>query len=108
MLLSATHLILVFLIMIGLSLSLYALIAFDKNVYTIEAATKYFTAGALSSGLMLFGFFSFYYSSQTLFINSLDLFSNLREENISYFNFIGLISFFLGIFFKLSIFPCHL
>lgn len=108
MLLSATHLILVFLIMIGLSLSLYALIAFDKNVYTIEAATKYFTAGALSSGLLLFGFFSFYYSSQTLFINSLDLFSNLREENINYFNFLGLISFFLGIFFKLSIFPCHL
>lgn len=107
-LLCSVHLILIFLTIIGISLSLYALIAFDKNIYTIEAATKYFTAGALSSGFLLFGFFSFYYTSGTLFFDNLEFFSYFRENNINYFNFLGLISFFLGIFFKLSIFPCHL
>jgi NADH-quinone oxidoreductase subunit N len=72
-LLSANHLILVFLSVVGLSLCLYALIAFDKNSYSVEAAAKYFAIGAVASGLMLFGIFSFYYTSQSLLVTELNL-----------------------------------
>lgn len=113
-LLSANHLILVFLSIVGLSLCLYALIAFDKNSYSVEAAAKYFSIGAVASGLMLFGIFSFYYTSQTLFINELNLIwntvdsSNTNLVNINYFFFAGISSFLFGFFFKLAVFPCHM
>lgn len=112
-LLSANHLILVFLSIVGLSLCLYALIAFDKNSYSVEAAAKYFSIGAVASGLMLFGIFSFYYTSQTLFINELSLIWNTANFNenlisINYFFFAGLSSFLFGFFFKLALFPCHM
>lgn len=112
-LLSANHLILVFLSIVGLSLCLYALIAFDKNSYSVEAAAKYFSIGSVASGLMLFGIFSFYYTSQTLFINELSLIWNISDFqnnliNINFFFFAGLTSFIFGFFFKLSVFPCHM
>ena len=112
-LLSSNHLFLTFLSIVGLSLCLYSLIAFDKNIYSIEAAAKYFSIGALASGLMLFGIFSFYQTSQTLFLTDLNIvflsFENSLSLNILDYNlYLGLISFLFGFLFKLSAFPCHM
>lgn len=103
-LLSANHLILVFLSIVGLSLCLYALIAFDKNSYSVEAAAKYFSIGSVASGLMLFGIFSFYYTSQTLFINELSLIWNISDFqnnliNINFFFFCRINLLYIWIFF---------
>ena len=53
---SAKHLLLLYLGIELLSLSLYSIIAFNKDsIYSSEAAIKYFILGAISSGFLLFG-----------------------------------------------------
>ena len=55
-LISASNLLTVYLGLELLSLSLYAMVAMDKNSnLAAEAAMKYFVLGALASGVLLFG-----------------------------------------------------
>ena len=53
-----------------LSLSLYAMIAFNRNSLSAsEAAMKYFVLGAMASGLLLYGISIFYGLTGTLDLN---------------------------------------
>ena len=53
---SSQHLLLLYLGIELLSLSLYSIIAFNKNsLFSSEAAVKYYILGAISSGFLLFG-----------------------------------------------------
>ena len=114
-LLTSNHLMLVYLSIVGLSLCLYALIAFDKNIFAVEAAAKYFSIGALASGLMLFGIYSFYHKSQSLFLTEINIANNyiLNETTnslitLDHSTYLGILTFLFGFFFKLSAFPCHI
>ena len=55
-LISANNLLTVYLGIELLSLSLYAMVAFDRDSgIAAEAAIKYFVLGAIASGMLLFG-----------------------------------------------------
>jgi NADH:ubiquinone oxidoreductase subunit 2 (subunit N) len=94
-----------------LSFCTYFLIGNDikTKVSSLESGVKYFCLGGLSTSFLFFSFCSFFY----LMPFSLD-FLSLREVVLNskgiYFIFVKLAFFFFsfGVFFKLSIFPCHL
>src|SRR5690606_40134039 len=57
-----------------LSLSLYAMVAFDRGSgVAAESAMKYFVLGAISSGMLLYGFSIVYGIAGTLQIDELAL-----------------------------------
>lgn len=91
----------------GLSFSLYILAgmnAFSKS--STEASVKYFCLGALSSGLLLFGIANIFLMTGTLnFLELRCLFSNLESVHPLLAVSISLV--FFGLFYKLSLFPCH-
>ncbi|MDH3761957.1 MAG: NADH-quinone oxidoreductase subunit NuoN [Gammaproteobacteria bacterium] len=69
---SAHSFLLVYLGLELLSLSLYAMIAFNRNsLPASESAMKYFVLGAMASGLLLYGISIFYGVTGTLDINQL-------------------------------------
>ena len=85
----------------------YYLIMARLNLITVEAATKYFFNGALSTGFFLFGIMAIYAITGSLefskignFFHSTDLFGILFFT----FGFIGILS---AIGFKMSIAPYH-
>ncbi len=115
---SSTNLVVIFLALESSSLALYALIAFQRNSKSTEAAIKYFTLGALGSGFIAFGLVFIYASSGSvdLFVlkdslnNTLILkhFTMISGNNYAdLFLSIGFIFLFAGIGFKLSLFPFH-
>ncbi len=92
------------------SLSLYLLTSFDRNnLKSSEAGLKYFTLGALSSCIMLFGISLIYGFSGTLEFNVLkNLYSKqhyLIEPPLMVV--VGAYMVIVGILFKLSIAPFH-
>jgi len=104
---STTNLILIFIGLETASLSLYAMIAMQSKKNAIEAALKYFTMGALSSGLFAFGAMIFYALS-----GSVDI--TVIVERLSGRGFepmlaiLGASAFlFASLAFKLSIIPFH-
>ena len=113
LMLLVSDLFLVYLCMIGLSLSLYILIFFNKkSVGGLEAVSKYFFLGSASSGVFLFGTSLFYkeigsFNYYKIYIDLLDL--KLLDVHISlnYNLIIGIIFIVLGFTFKLSIVPFH-
>ena len=71
---SAHSFLLVYLGLELLSLSLYAMIAFNRNSLSAsESAMKYFVLGAMASGLLLYGISIFYGITGTLDINQLSV-----------------------------------
>ncbi|MCI6642033.1 MULTISPECIES: NADH-quinone oxidoreductase subunit NuoN [Campylobacter] len=94
-------------ILVGLetsSLALYALIALHNRSRAIEAAIKYFTMGALSTGFFCFTIVLFYLSSASLDINAIS-YSVKNTDPI----LIAAACIFLicSIGFKLSLIPFH-
>jgi NADH-quinone oxidoreductase subunit N len=93
------------------SLALYILVSFNHNSEkSTEAGVKYFVLGALASGILLFGASLLYgFSGSTNFaeiftkINSFDGIKNFPPAFI-----LGLVLFFSGLFFKLSLAPFHM
>jgi NADH-quinone oxidoreductase subunit N len=73
-LISANSLLTVYLGIELLSLSLYALVAFDRDSgIAAEAATKYFVLGAIASGMLLYGMSMLYGLTRTLDLDQLGL-----------------------------------
>jgi NADH-quinone oxidoreductase subunit N len=73
-LISANSLLTVYLGIELLSLSLYALVAFDRDSgIAAEAAVKYFVLGAISSGVLLYGMSMLYGLTGTLDLDQLSL-----------------------------------
>ena len=65
-----------------LSLSLYSVIAFNKNsLFSSEAAVKYYILGAISSGFLLFGISLIYGLTGSLSFN--EIFMHIASLNIS-------------------------
>ncbi len=105
---SASHFLSVYIGIEMLTLSLYAMIALDRNsVRSTEAAMKYFVLGALASGLLLYGISMLYGATGTLEIPAMAtrLFSGEANGIILAF---GLVFIVAGIAFKLGVVPFHM
>lgn len=106
-LISAQSLLTVYLGLELLSLSLYAMVAMERDsVAASEAAMKYFVLGALASGMLLYGMSMLYGVSGTLNLSELAGQTIGGEKNLL-FTF-GLVFVLVGIAFKLGLAPFHM
>ncbi len=103
---SASHLLMIYLGLELLSLSLYALVAMDRdNSMSSEAAIKYFVLGAIASGFLLYGISLIYGLSGTLYLSELSE-GVQRESSVG---FIAAVIFIvIGLAFKLGAVPFHM
>ena len=106
---SAHSFLLVYLGLELLSLSLYAMIAFNRrSLLASESAMKYFVLGAMASGLLLYGISIFYGMTGTLDINILaDSVVVQAGKNPLAFAF-ALTFIVVGLAFKLGAVPFHM
>ena len=105
---SASHFLTVYIGIELLSLSLYAMVAMERNsVAATEAAMKYFVLGALASGLLLYGMSMLYGATGTLEIPLLAARLSEGEVNQIIVSF-GLVFLIAGIAFKLGVVPFHM
>jgi NADH-quinone oxidoreductase subunit N len=105
---SASHFLTLYLGLELLSLSVYAMVAFqrDSNQAT-EAAMKYFVLGALASGILLYGMSMIYGMTGSLEIGAVrQAVERLTPDNIILI--FGLVFVVIGIAFKLGAVPMHM
>jgi NADH-quinone oxidoreductase subunit N len=90
-----------------LSLSLYALVAFNRDTYSCsEAAMKYFVLGALASGMLLYGMSILYGLTGTL---DIELIAGTLAQQESTVPMVFALTFIVvGIAFKLGAVPFHM
>ena len=106
---SAHSFLLVYLGLELLSLSLYAMIAFDKkSLSASESAMKYFVLGAMASGLLLYGISIFYGITGTLDINQLSTAVNSQMLQHPVALGFALTFIVVGLSFKLGAVPFHM
>jgi NADH-quinone oxidoreductase subunit N len=105
---SAGNLLIVYLGVELLSLSLYAMVAFDRDSgVAAESAMKYFVLGAISSGTLLYGFSILYGVTGTLQLDELAV--AIREVGAGNLGLIfGLAFIIVGIAFKFGAVPFHM
>ena len=101
---SASHLLMIYLGLELLSLSMYALVAMERdNSMSSEAAIKYFVLGAIASGFLLYGISLIYGLTGTLYL------SELAVENEAGIGVIAATIFIvIGLAFKLGAVPFHM
>lgn len=88
-----------------LSLSLYALVALDRdNAKATEAAMKYFVLGALASGMLLYGMSMVYGMTGSLNISDINS-ALMSEQKIHAVLVLGLVFIVAGLAFKLGAVP---
>ena len=88
-----------------LSLSLYALVAFDRdNARATEAAMKYFVLGALASGMLLYGMSMVYGMTGSLNISDINN-ALMSGTGIHSVMILGLVFIVAGLAFKLGAVP---
>ncbi len=105
---SANHFVTIYLGLELLSLSLYAMVAMNRDsVASSEAAMKYFVLGALASGLLLYGMSMIYGATGTLEITGIAqrLMSGGANKTVLVFGLVFLVS---GLAFKLGVVPFHM
>lgn len=105
---SANHLLTLYLGLELLSLSLYAMVALQRDsARSTEAAMKYFVLGALASGVLLYGMSMLYGATGTLEITELAQLSaeGVRTQLVLVF---GLVFIVAGLGFKLGAVPFHM
>jgi NADH-quinone oxidoreductase subunit N len=90
-----------------LSLSLYAMVAFNRDSYPCsEAAMKYFVLGALASGMLLYGMSILYGMTGTL---DIELIANTLAQQESNVALVFAVTFIVvGLAFKLGAVPFHM
>jgi len=91
-----------------MSLSLYGLVAIDRDsTRGTEAAMKYFVLGALASGLLLYGMSMIYGATGSLEIGGVAqvLYQGQAEKTVLVF---GLVFVVAGVAFKLGLVPFHM
>ena len=105
---SAAHLLSLYLGLELLSLSLYALVALQRDsIAATEAAMKYFILGALSSGLLLYGMSMLYGATGSLEISQVaKVLATLSQHNLV--ATLGLVFVLSGLAFKLGVVPFHM
>lgn len=88
-----------------LSLSLYALVALDRdNARATEAAMKYFVLGALASGMLLYGMSMIYGMTGSLNISDINN-ALMNGANVHSVLILGLVFIVAGLAFKLGAVP---
>jgi NADH-quinone oxidoreductase subunit N len=105
---SAQSLLLVYLGLELLALSLYAMVAFNRDSKeSSEAAMKYFVLGALASGMLLYGMSLFYGAVGTL--NMAEIYDHIKlGVDKPMVLRMGLVFIVIGIAFKLGAVPFHM
>jgi NADH-quinone oxidoreductase subunit N len=92
-----------------LSLSLYALVAIDRDsARATEAAMKYFVLGALASGLLLYGMSMIYGSTGSLDLAHISQTLHAGIGTPQTALVLGLVFIVSGIAFKLGVVPFHM
>jgi len=91
-----------------LSLSLYALVAFDRDSATAsEAAMKFFVLGAIASGMLLYGMSMLYGANGSLDFAAIS--TSINEGSASkQIQAFGLVFIVVGLAFKLGAVPFHM
>ncbi|MCX7171343.1 MAG: NADH-quinone oxidoreductase subunit NuoN, partial [Proteobacteria bacterium] len=105
---SASHFLTLYLGLELLSLSLYALVALDRDsARATEAAMKYFVLGAMASGLLLYGMSMIYGATGTLDISQVAraIATGTLDKTVLTFGLVFLVS---GMAFKLGVVPFHM
>jgi len=110
---SANHLLSMYLGLELLSLSLYAMVAFDReNKNASEAAMKYFVLGAIASGMLLYGMSMVYGMTGSLNIVEIGVaLDKLSADSMQGNNIVlvfGLVFIVIGLAFKLGAVPFHM
>ena len=104
---SAGHLLMIYLGLELLSLSLYALVAMNRDdSASSEAAIKYFVLGAIASGFLLYGISLLYGLTGTLFLP--ELLARVHSDVSSIGIIAALIFIVIGVAFKLGAVPFHM
>jgi len=105
---SANHFLTLYLGLELLSLSLYAMVALQRDsAIATEAAMKYFVLGALASGLLLYGMSMLYGATGSLELGVISDAINHGMLNKSLLAF-GLVFIVSGLAFKLGVVPFHM
>jgi NADH-quinone oxidoreductase subunit N len=107
-LISASHFVTMYLGLELMSLSLYGLVAINRdNIASTEAGMKYFVLGALASGLLLYGMSMLYGATGSMQIHQIarTLSEHGAQDVVVIF---GLIFVLVGVAFKLGIVPFHM
>ena len=105
---SANHLLTLYLGLELLSLSLYAMIALQRDsAVATEAAMKYFVLGALASGMLLYGMSMLYGATGSLELTKMAevIAADAADKTILLFALVFIIA---GLGFKLSAVPFHM
>ena len=105
---SASHFLTLYLGLELLSLSLYAMVAFQRgSAQATEAAMKYFVLGAIASGLLLYGLSMLYGATGDLEIGSVrQAIAGLSPDDVVLI--FGLVFVLGGLAFKLGAVPFHM
>ena len=91
-----------------LSLSLYAMVAMQRDSKTApEAAMKYFVLGAIASGMLLYGISMIYGLTGSLDLLTIAERINIDDSNHMFLVY-GMIFLIIGIAFKLGAAPFHM
>ena len=105
---SASHFLTLYMGLELLSLSLYALVALQRDsAVATEAAMKYFILGALASGLLLYGMSMLYGATGTLEVAAISEAIQHGVPNKALLVF-GLVFVVAGLAFKLGVVPFHM
>ncbi|AVZ78784.1 NADH-quinone oxidoreductase subunit NuoN [Zoogloeaceae bacteirum Par-f-2] len=105
---TANHMLTLYIGLEMMSLALYAMVAFDRDsARSTEAAMKYFVLGALASGLLLYGMSMVYGATGSLDFGSVHEALYYQSANRTVLLF-GLVFLVAGIAFKLGVVPFHM
>lgn len=105
---SANHFLALYLGLELMSLSLYAMVALERDsARSTEAAMKYFVLGALASGMLLYGMSMVYGATGSLGIGDVIASVQTGQANSTIIKF-GLVFIVAGIGFKLGAVPFHM
>ncbi|KXB39564.1 proton-translocating NADH-quinone oxidoreductase, chain [Bacteroidales bacterium KA00344] len=103
MMVSANHFLLFFLGLEMASVPMACLVAFDKyRHHSAEAGAKFILTSMFSSGIMLYGISFLYAASGTFYFDDM-----IPHLDGSWISIIGMVFFFSGLGFKISLVPFH-
>ncbi len=105
---TANHMLAMYIGLEMMSLSLYAMVAFDRDsARSTEAAMKYFVLGALASGLLLYGMSMIYGATGSMEFSAIAQAVYHQADNRTVLLF-GLVFLMAGLAFKLGVVPFHM
>ncbi|MFU2488320.1 NADH-quinone oxidoreductase subunit NuoN [Thauera sp. WH-1] len=105
---TANHMLPMYIGLEMMSLALYTMVAFDReSPRSTEAAMKYFVLGALASGLLLYGMSMVYGATGSLEFSAIaqSIYNQSANQTVLMF---GLVFLVAGICFKLGVVPFHM